>query len=164
MPPRLCLSFTPGAHRRVSRGLVLLNPGCACRYRPRARAYISHYYRRQLLGATPWKKMLPQQFDCEDSAALVSGCCAGAGAYASGLTRAGGADDPTLEPGAAGTAAAGACTPFRRPVLLVLSGDDLTRPGSATACNSRRSNRTLLARRVTRRERPEPITPFRRVA
>lgn len=132
-------------------GLVLLNPWVRTDT-GEARAYLGHYYRRRLLSAAPWKKMLRGEFDFRGSLRSAFGLLRRALARTPADTQAGGADDPTL--GLALPARMAECLRrFHGPVLLVLSGDDLTAAEFRDCVQQSAQWQALLAEaRVTRRE------------
>ncbi|MCB1679158.1 MAG: hydrolase 1, exosortase A system-associated [Halioglobus sp.] len=135
-------------------GLVLLNPWVHSA-RGQARAYLRHYYLRRAFEAALWRKVLRGEFDLAGAVgSLVSNLRQ---LFARG--RGAGRAAP-----AAGAPAAGCSAPedlaarlfeglarFPYPVLLILSGRDLTAAQFSDAVDASRPWRRLLAhRRFTR--------------
>jgi exosortase A-associated hydrolase 1 len=134
---------------RVS-GLVLLNPWVRSEA-SEARAYLRHYYARRLLTAEPWRKLVRGELDLH----------AAVGSVASTMRRALGAlADSTDASSDHQTGADGSTLPdrmayglrrFKGPVLLILSGNDLTASEfSAVTGQSREWRRLLASPRMTR--------------
>lgn len=141
-------------------GLVLLNPWVRTDT-GEARAYIGHYYRRRLLSVEPWKKMLRGEFDFAGSLRSAFGLLRRALARTS-TGSAVGTDDPTT--GLPLPARMAECLRrFRGPVLLILSGDDLTAAEFRDCVQQSAQWQALLAEaRVTRRELADANHTFSR--
>lgn len=143
-------------------GLVLLNPWVRTEA-GEARAYLGHYYRRRLLSAEPWKKMLRGEFDFAGSLRSAAGIVRRALAR---TPAAAGSSPGTTDP-TAGLPLPGRMAEclrrFHGPVLLVLSGDDLTAAEFRDAAQGSALWRTLLDEpRVARRELPGANHTFSR--
>lgn len=142
---------------RIS-GLVLLNPWVRTEA-GEAKAYLTHYYRDRLLSAALWKKVLRGEFNVVESVRSLFGFIgrlrrAPAAAQAEVVT------DPTAALPLPQRMAE-CLRRFDGPVLLVLSGNDLTAAEFQQAAAVSPQWRALLAAsRVTRRELAEANHTF----
>jgi len=141
--------FYAGQDRRVS-GLVLLNPWVRSSAGA-ARATLKHYYRGRLLQGALWRKIVSGRFDYRAAWRSLRQLLAASRGAADG------ADPADADAAAASATLAtrmydGWCG-FAGPVLLILSGADLTaREFSELVRGSPRWRRLLAAPRVTRHE------------
>jgi exosortase A-associated hydrolase 1 len=141
-------------HARVSEdqriaGLVLANPWVRSEA-SHARTRLVHYYGKRLLQREFWKKALRLEVDFADSAASVARHVASAGR---GTGRS--------EPAQFQTRMADGWRAFRGPVLLLVSGQDLTAREFLDYAASEPAWRGLLdGPRVTRNEFPEADHTF----
>jgi uncharacterized protein len=146
-------------------GMVLLNPWVRTP-QGEARAYLRHYYRQRLFSPALWRKLIGGEF------ALISSVRS----FATIVRRAiaSGADD---EPGRdaageEGRPGSGTLLPdrmahglarFKGPVLLILSGNDLTAQEFLDVAETSQQWRELLTRpRVTRHTLPDATHTFSR--
>ncbi len=155
-------------------GLVLLNPWVRTE-QGRARAYLLHYYTERLFSRDLWKKLLSGRFDFRASlrsfADLISKALGGSGGVSPRkVTDGGGAaegpapGDPTPpEPGPLPERVLAGLKRFSGPILLVLSGDDLTAEEFRSVARSSRAWKRATRRRgVEWRELAEANHTFSR--
>ena len=128
-------------------GIVLLNPWVRSA-QGEARTYLKHYYLRHALSAAPWAKLLRGEFDLAASAR----------SFVRNLKTAGAGSKGTLaERMAHGLAR------FKGPVLVILSGNDLTaKEFSDVAASSKRWCRLLESPRVAQRRLAQANHTFSR--
>jgi exosortase A-associated hydrolase 1 len=144
---------------RVS-GLVLLNPWVRSDA-SEARAYLRHYYARRLLTAEPWRKLVRGELDLhaavESVASTMRRALGGSAQSADARSNSqAGADGSTLP-----DRMAYGLRRFNGPVLLILSGNDLTASEfSAVTGQSREWRRLLASPRVTKQVLPEATHTF----
>lgn len=138
------------AHRdpRVA-GIVLLNPWVRTPH-SEARAYLRHYYARRLVDPAFWRRILGGQFSLQHSLrSLVTLLIRGftGSTPATSDARQNRREQPLPDRMAHGLGK------FGGPVLLIMSGQDLTaREFEDTARQSKAWQRLLADRRVTRRD------------
>lgn len=121
-------------------GLVLLNPWVRTE-EGLAKATLKHYYRERLFTPALWKKILAGRFSVRDAAGSLFGQLARVLRPA-----------PTPVTDNLPQRMHGGLTRFPGPVLLVLSGADLTAREFADLAGSPQWSRLLAAPRFTRRE------------
>jgi len=153
--------------RRVS-GLALVNPWVRTE-QGAARAYLRHYYAARIFNPAFWRKISRGEFGLRQSVA-------GLGRLVVNAMGRGQAPDAGTAPAAGTDADAGAADRaplpermedglrrFRGPVLLVLSGSDLTaQEFKDLVAGSRGWTRLLASRRVTRHDLPGANHTFAR--
>lgn len=144
------------------KGLVLLNPWVYTE-QGAAKTYLKHYYLRRLASAELWRKILAFQFDYRESFGSLARL---AGTVMSGKNK------TNRQTGASGSAKVDAnlILPVRLreclrrysgPVLLILSGKDLTADEFREAAAADPEWRALLARDcIQRRELPDSDHTF----
>jgi exosortase A-associated hydrolase 1 len=144
------------------RGLVLLNPWVRTTS-GEAKAYLKHYYAKRLFDAAFWRKLLSGRFAFGESLASLLGMVRNA--------RQTGQTVLPSQPGRlAGDTSVGlpdrmaeGLRRFAGPVLLIMSGNDLTAREFEDAAKASPLWRALLsAPRVTRRDLPEADHTFSR--
>lgn len=142
-------------------GLVLLNPWVRTEA-GEAKAYLTHYYRQRLFSPELWRKVWRWEFDWRNSLVALAGMVRRALARptppaSSALANDADADLPLPERMAAGWRR------FGGPVLLILSGDDLTAAEFRDVTATHAAWRGLLEQpRVGRREFAEANHTFSR--
>ena len=149
--------FYAGQDARV-RGLVLLNPWARTEAGA-ARARLKHYYRGRLLQGELWRKLFSGQFDAGAAWRSLRQLLAASGA--GGQPQAG-ADTP---PADLPSRMLASWTRFKGPVLLILSGADLTAREFADLAGASPAWQNLLKRAgTTRHELDEADHTFSRRA
>lgn len=132
--------------RRIA-GSVLLNPWVRSES-GYARTQLRHYYLSRIFSRALWRKIIRGQFSLSDSADSLAGTLKAAGQTA---------DGEALPDGGSGNPLAGrmadSLEKFARPVLLVMSGNDLTAREFDDAIKaSGRWQKLISARQMTRRD------------
>ena len=158
------------AHRdpRVS-GLTLLNPWVRTEA-GEAKAYLKHYYLGRLMNPNLWRKIVRGEFDFKGSlASLVQKLRSASGGGAPVPAK---ADEEAGEPSVEATGCGTAPLPermldglsrFQGPVLLILSGDDLTAGEFRDVVGASRAwKRQLKDRRIRRLDLAEANHTFSR--
>ncbi len=141
--------------RRVA-GLVLLNPWVRTEA-GESRAFLKHYYLKRLFSAELWAKIRRGDFDLAGSLRSFFGMVKTTVAPSRQVQGANGADRPLPERMADGLAR------FTGPVLIILSGNDLTAAEfNDTVTASAIWRRLLRQPRITRRDLPAANHTFSR--
>ncbi len=136
-------SFYAPSDARV-RGLVLANPW-ARSAQGEAKAFLKHYYLKRLLSRSFWKKLFSGKFRPLESAASLGDNIAKANnrAKASTASEQAVGEKPLIERMEA------ALSDFKRPVLFLLSGNDLTAREFEDAASGRKKWRKIFKRSET---------------
>jgi len=141
--------------RRVA-GLVLLNPWVRTEA-GESRTFLKHYYLKRLFSAELWAKIRRGDFDLAESLRSFFGMVKTTVAPSRQVQGANGADRPLPERMANGLAR------FAGPVLIILSGNDLTAAEFNDTVTVSASWRRLLRQpRITRRDLPAANHTFSR--
>lgn len=144
--------FYAHADSRIS-GTVLLNPWVRSES-GYAKTQLRHYYLKRLFSRELWKKILAGRFDLSDSAGSLTDTVKAASTE-SGAGNSGG--NPLADRMAAGL------EKFTRPVLLIMSGRDLTaREFDDAAKASPRWQELMAENRLSRRDMPAADHTFSR--
>ena len=151
---------------------MLLNPWVRSE-EGEARAYLKHYYHKRLLSGEFWKKLLRGDFDFLGSLKSLEGNLRNAMSGDSGQSKTSSesldnaSEDSEHEPQENGLVEQvyDGLANCRCPVLLIISGNDLTAAEFSDAVASRRGFRKLLkSKRFERRELVEADHTFSRRA
>jgi uncharacterized protein len=138
-------------------GIVLLNPWVRTP-EGEARAYLRHYYRQRLLDPMFWRRVLAGQINVQASARSFSGFVRRRLAGTGGPAQNRNSDAKALPDRMADSLAT-----FKGPVLLIISGQDLTaREFEDAVLQSRTWQRLLADPRVSRRDLPPADHTFSR--
>jgi len=144
--------FYDHADRRIA-GSVLLNPWVRSES-GYAKTQLRHYYLKRIFSRTLWAKILRGRFDLSDSAGSLVGTVKAANADTRGNEEEG---NPLADRMAAGL------EKYDRPVLLIMSGNDLTaREFDDAARTSERWQKLFAANRLSRRDLPVSDHTFSR--
>lgn len=151
-------AFYAAADERVT-GLVLLNPWVRSE-QGMARAYLTHYYVRRIFSADLWRKVVGGGFSplgaFKDFIRVLRRSFGRGHEPAAPATEPAGPRPPTGPTAQRSLSArmADGLAAFRGPLLLILSGNDLTAEEFKSAATSRRWRRLLAAGRTCRRDLP----------